>query len=69
MLLLTTLLQTCLCLNLFFRKELQELDGKWSIRMARLEVLLTLGQRPTPQLVEASVEHKPPAGALSQPPF
>ena len=29
-----------------FRKDLQELDEKWSVRMARLEALLTLGHRP-----------------------
>ena len=32
-----------------FRKELQEFDNKWSIRMARLEALLALGQCATPQ--------------------
>ena len=56
-----------------FRKELQDLDDKWSIRMSRLETLLTLGQHPTPQPsfspVKAPVEYKPPAGALSQTPF
>ena len=26
-----------------FRKELQDLDEKWSVRMARLEALLTIG--------------------------
>ena len=54
-------------------KELQELDEKWSARMARLEALLTLGQHSTPQPsfppVKALVAHKPPAGALSQAPF
>ena len=52
-----------------FRKELQELDEKSSVRMARLEALLTLGQCSTPQPsispVKAPVPHKPPAGALS----
>ena len=30
-----------------FRKELQELDEKWAVRMARLEALLTIGPRPS----------------------
>ena len=54
------------------RKELQDLDEKWSIRMARLEALLTLGQRPTPQPsfspVKEPVVHQPLAGALSHKP-
>ena len=45
-----------------FHKELQDLDNKWSVRMARLEALITMGQRP-------SVAHQPPVGALSQNPF
>ena len=53
-----------------FRKELQELDEKWSVRMARLEVLLTIGQHPASQpsfsQVKAPVTHKPPTGVLSQ---
>ena len=55
-----------------FCKELQDLDVKWSIRMAMLEALLTLGQRPTPQPSFSPVKapvHQPPAGALSQTPF
>ena len=56
-----------------FCKELQELDNKWSIRMVRLEALLMLGQRTTPQPsfspVKLPVNHKSPAGALSQIPF
>ena len=56
-----------------FCKELQEMDEKWSIRMARLEGLLTLGHRPSPKpsfsLVIALVKHKPLTGALSQTPF
>ena len=57
-----------------FRKELQDLDEKWSVRMARLEALLTMGQRPSLQqpsfsLVKVLVAHQPPAGALSQTPF
>ena len=56
-----------------FHKELQEMDEKWTIRMARLEALLTLGHRPSPKpsfsLVKAPVEHQPPTGALSQTPF
>ena len=56
-----------------FRKELQDLDEKWSVRMARLEALPTIGQRPTSQPsfspVKAPVAHQPPAGALSQTPF
>ena len=57
-----------------FRKELQELDEKWSVRMARLEALLTMGQRPPSQQpsfspVNVPVKHHAPAGALSQTPF
>ena len=56
-----------------FRKELQELDEKWSVRMARLEALLTIGHRPSPPAtfspVKVSVQHGPPAGALLQAPF
>ena len=56
-----------------FRQELKELDEKWSVRMARLEALITLGQRPSPQPsfspVKAPVSHQAPAGALSQAPF
>ena len=54
--------------QLFFKKE-QELEEKWSIRMARLEALLTLGQRLCPHVafspVKAPVQHGAPAGALS----
>ena len=32
-----------------FRKDLQDLDEKWSVRMARLEALLTLSSRPIAQ--------------------
>ena len=32
-----------------FRKDLQDLDDKWSVRMARLGALITMGQRPSPQ--------------------
>ena len=56
-----------------FRKELQELDEKWSVRMARLEALLTIGQRPSSQPsfspVKAPLTHKPPSGVLSNNPF
>ena len=57
-----------------FRKELQDLDEKWSVRMARLEALLTMGQRPPSQQpsfspVKVPVTHQAPAGALSQTPF
>ena len=56
-----------------FRKELQDLDDKWSVRMAHLEALLTIGQhaasQPSFSPVKAPVVHKPPAGALSQTPF
>ena len=49
-------------------KELQEVDEKWSIGMARLEALLTLDHRPLPKPsfspVKAPDDHKPPAGAL-----
>ena len=60
----------------YFYKELLELDEKWSLRMARLEALQTLGQHPTSSTnqpsfspVKLPVDHKPPAGALSQTPF
>ena len=56
-----------------FRKELQELDEKWCVCMARLEALLTIGQRPASQPsfspVKATDTHKPPTGVLSQNPF
>ena len=56
-----------------FRKELQELDEKWSVCMACLEALLTIGHHPASQPsfspVKALVVHKPPAGSLSQTPF
>ena len=57
-----------------FRKELQDLDDKWSVRMARLEALITMGQRSSPQQpsfspVKVPVSHLPPAGAISQNPF
>ena len=56
-----------------FCKELQELDEKWSVCMARLEALLTIGHHPSSQPsfspVKAPVAHKPPAGSLSQAPF
>ena len=56
-----------------FKNELQELDEKWSIRMAHLEALLTIGHCPSPQasflLVKVPIEHGSPAGALSQAPF
>ena len=56
-----------------FRKDLQELDEKWSVCMARLEALLTLGHRPASQPsfspVKAPVTHQAPAGSISQAPF
>ena len=56
-----------------FRKDLQDLDEKWSVRMARLEALLTLGHRPASQPsfspVKAPVAHKAPVGSISQTPF
>ena len=57
-----------------FRKELQDLDEKWSVRMTRIEALLTMGQRPPTQQpsfspVKVPVAHQAPAGALSQNPF
>ena len=54
-----------------FQAELKELDDKWSLRMARLEALITMGQRPQPSFspVKAPVPHGPPAGAISQAPF
>ena len=55
-----------------FKKELQDLDEKWSLRMARLEALITMGQR-SPHVsfspVKAPVSHGPPAGSLSQAAF
>ena len=33
-----------------FKKDLQDLDEKWSLRMALLEALITLGQRPSPHV-------------------
>ena len=60
--------------SLSFQKELQDLDDKWSVRMARLEALITMGQRSSPQQpafspVKVLVTHKPPLGSLSQNPF
>ena len=55
-----------------FKKDLQDLDEKWSLRMARLEALITMGQRPqhaTFSPVKAPVSHAPPAASLSQAPF
>ena len=56
-----------------FKKELQDLDETWPLRMACLEALLTLGQRPSLHVafspVKALVQHGPPAGVLSQAPF
>ena len=57
-----------------FRKELQDMDEKWLVRMARLEALLTMGNRPPAQQpsfspVKVPVAHQAPAGALSQNPF
>ena len=55
-----------------FKKDLQELDEKWSLRMARLKALITMGQRPqhvTFSPVKAPVSHGPPAGSLSRAPF
>ena len=56
-----------------FRKELQDLDEKWSVGMARLKALLTIGQRPASQPsfspVKVPVAHKPPTGSLSHTPF
>ena len=57
-----------------FKKELQELDEKWSTRMARLEPLLTIGHRPSPSTatfspIKVPLQHGPPACAISQAPF
>ena len=54
-----------------FKVELKELDDKWSLRMARLEALITMGQHPQTSFspVKAPVPHGPPAGAMSQAPF
>ena len=56
-----------------FRKDLQDLNEKWSLRMPRLEALITLGQSPSSHvafsLVKAPVTHGPPAVSLSQAPF
>ena len=51
-----------------FRKELQDLDEKWSVRMARLEALLTMDHRPPSQQPSFSPVTVP-AGALSQNPL
>ena len=56
----------------YCKKDLQDLDKKWSLRMARLEALITMGQRPqhaTFSPVKAPVSHAPPAVSLSQAPF
>ena len=55
-----------------FKKDLQDLDEKWSLHMARLEALINMGQHPqhaTLSPVKAPVSHAPPAGSLSQAPF
>ena len=39
-----------------FKKELQDLDEKWSLRMAHLEALLTLGQRSSSQVAFSPVK-------------
>ena len=55
-----------------FRKHLQELDEKWSLSMARLEALISMGQRlqhVSFSPVKAPVTHGLPAGSLSQAPF
>ena len=55
-----------------FKQDLKDLDDKWSLRMARLEALITIGQRPQNvsfSLVKAPVTHVPPAGSTSQAPF
>ena len=57
-----------------FQKELQDLDEKWSLRMARLEALITMGHKSSPhQLafspVKVPVSHQPPPGSISQTPF
>ena len=55
-----------------FRKDLQELDEKWSLCMARLEALISMRQRPQHvsfSPVKAPVTHGTPAGSLSQAPF
>ena len=55
-----------------FRQELKDLDDKWSLRMARLEALITMGHK-SQQLafspVKIQVSHQPPPGSLSQTPF
>ena len=51
-----------------FKKDLQELDEKWSLRMAHLEALITMGQHPQHvafSLVKAPVSHGLPASSLS----
>ena len=50
------------------------MDDKWSLRMARLEALITMGPRPSPQQpsfspVKVPVPHQAPQGSLSQTPF
>ena len=51
-----------------FKKDLQVLDEKWSLRMARLEALITMGHRPQ-HATFSPVSHAPPAGSVSQAPF
>ena len=57
-----------------FQKELQDLDEKWSLRMARLEALITMGHKSSPHQpafspVKVPVSHQPPPGSISQTPF
>ena len=57
-----------------FQKELLDLDEKWSLRMARLEALITMGHKSSPPQpafspVKVPVSHQPPPGSISQTPF
>ena len=57
-----------------FQKELQDLDEKWSLRMARLEALITIYHKSSPRQlafspVKVPVSHQPPPGSISQTPF
>ena len=45
--------------DLPFKKDLQDLDEKWSLRMAMLEALITMGH-PTFSPVKTPVSHAPP---------
>ena len=50
----------------------KDLDEKWSLRMARLEALITMGHKSSPHQpafspVKVPVSHQPPPGSISNP--